>query len=299
MSSWTLNDLRRLDRQYAKKGIPFHQRPFMAAVEILGPRFVMGSGDNPEVERITNAYANMIPEVNTNWPGAGIGFIASVDQVRKLTLPIVFGEVSLQLWEVASFTSPEEWWNWCRQDRAIVGEVASSVTDIHDFTYGLNEIRHKIPKATNLWHMAQSNIEDVANTLPNLFNHDAIIQPICMIAELSMKASLVYNGAAPESFRGRGGHNLSSLARQMAEKLPHRDDLRVQAIVDALPPYVESRYKPAGLKRIQVVKLAVGVQFIAASSLRRLTTSDLVLQMASTPSPARDSHSPFNEFKDS
>lgn len=287
MSSWTLNDLRRLDRQYAKKGIPFHQRPLMAAVEILGPRFVMGFGDNPEVERITNAYANMIPEVHTNWPGAGIGFIASVDQVRKLTLPIVFGEVSLQFWKVASFTSPKEWWNWCRQDRAIAGDVALSVADIHDFTYGLNEIRHEIPEATNLWHMAQSNIEDVANTLPNLFNYDAIIQPICMIAELSMKAFLVYNGADPDSFRGRGGHNLSSLARQIAEKLPHRDDLRVQAIIDALPPYVESRYKPAGLMRIQVVELAVGVQFIAASSLRRLTRSDLALAMESAPWPGR------------
>lgn len=41
---------------------------------------------------------------------------------------------------------------------------------------------------------------------------------------------------------------------------PHRDDARVQAVVDALPPYVESRYKPTGLKRLQVVKLALTVQ---------------------------------------
>ena len=49
--------------------------------------------------------------------------------------------------------------------------------------------------------------------------------------------------------------------------------------VGALPPYVESRYKPAGLKRLQVVRLALGVQFIAASSLLRIASADLALQM--------------------
>lgn len=85
---------------------------------------------------------------------------------------------------------------------------------------------------------------------------------------------------SPDSFRkGKDGHNLLSLSRRMADARPHRDDQRVQAVVGALPPYVESRYKPAGLKRLQVVKLALGVQFIAASSLRRIASADLALQM--------------------
>lgn len=280
MSSWTLDDLRRLDLKYAEEGIHFHQRPFRAATEILGSSFVIGVGGNPEVKQIMDAYGAMMPEVDTNWPGAGIGFAASVDQVRKLTFPVVFGQVSLQPWQVAGFASAEECWIWCRQDRAIAGDVAFSVADLHDFTNGLSEIEHAIPTATTLWRMARSNIEDVANTLPTSFSHDSVIQPICMVAELSMKASLVHDGADPDSFRkGKNGHNLSSIAVRMAEGRPHRDDARVQAIVGALPPYVESRYKPAGLKRLQVVKLALGVQFIAASSLRRLTGADLALQM--------------------
>jgi len=280
MTSWTLDGLRRLDLKYAEEGIHIHQRPFRAATEILGPSFVIGAGENPEAKRIMDAYAAMMPEVDTNWPGAGIGFAASVDQVRKLIFPVVFGQVSLQHWQLAGFASAEEWWAWCRQNRAIAGNVALSAADLHDFTNGLSEIEHAIPTATTLWRMARSNIEDVANTLPTTFSHDSVIQPICMVAELSMKASLVYDGVEPDSFRkGKDGHNLSSIALRMAEARPHRDDARVQAIADALPPYVESRYKPAGLKRLQVVKLALGVQFIAASSLRRLTGADLALQM--------------------
>ncbi|WP_292534837.1 hypothetical protein [Mesorhizobium sp.] len=225
-----------------------------------------------------DAYAAMVPEVDTSWPGAGIGFAASVDQVRKLTFPVVFGQVSLQPWQLAGFSGAEEWWNWCRQDRAIAGEVAHAVSDLHDLTNGFNEVEQKNPAAVTLWRMARSNLEDVANTLPTTFSHDSVIQPICMVAELSMKAALVWDGVDPDSFRkGKDGHNLSSLARRMANARQHRDDLRVQAVVDALPPYVESRYKPAGLKRLQVVKLALGVQFIAASSLRRIASDDLAL----------------------
>ncbi|MBV7519073.1 hypothetical protein [Ensifer sp. ENS12] len=280
MTPWTLDDLRRLDLKYAEQGIHVHQRPLRAAMELLGSHFVMGVGGNPEVKRVTDAYAAMVPEVVASWPGAGIGFAASVDQVRKLTFPVVFGQVSLQPWQIAGFSSAEEWWNWCRQDRSIAGEVALAVADLHDFTNGLNEVEQEEPAATTLWRMARSNLEDVANTLPTTFSHDSVIQPICMVAELSMKAALVRHGVDPDSFRkGKDGHNLSSLARRMAEARAHRDDQRVRTIVDALPPYVESRYKPAGLKRLQVVKLALGVQFIAASSVRRMADADLALQM--------------------
>ena len=63
MSSWTLDDLRRLDPKYAEEGIHIHQRPFRAATEILGSSFVIGFGGNPEGKRIMDAHAAMMPEV--------------------------------------------------------------------------------------------------------------------------------------------------------------------------------------------------------------------------------------------
>lgn len=279
MSNWTLDDLRRLDLKYAEEGIHVHQRPFRAAIDLLGPNFVMGFGGNPEVKRIMDAYAAMTPEVEANWPGTGIGFVASVDQVRKVVFPVTFGDNALQPWQIAGFASGETWWNWCRQDRTIAAEVTLAVADLHDFTMGLNEIEHRNADAVTWWRMARSNIEDAANTLPISSSHDSVIQPICMVAELSMKAALVWDGAAPNSFRGSDGHNLRKLAAQMAATRPHRDDARVQAVIANLPSYVASRYEPAGLKRLQVVRLALGAQFIAASSVRRIGTADLAAQM--------------------
>ena len=279
MSTWIFDDLRRLDLKYAEEGVHVHQRPFRAAMELLGSNFVLGSGGNPEVRRIMDAYAAMTPEVEASWPGAGIGIVASVDQVRKVVFPVVFGDNALQPWQIAGFVSGETWWNWCRQDRLITAEVTLAAADLHDFTMGLNEIQHGNTDAVTLWRMARSNLEDAANTLPTSFSHDSVIQPICMVVELSMKAALVWDGVDPNSFRGPTGHNLSALAARLAAARPHRDDARVQAVIANLPPYVASRYKPAGLKRLQVVRLALGAQFIAASSVRRIGTADLAAQM--------------------
>ncbi|MCX8959111.1 hypothetical protein EHW65_18295 [Erwinia psidii] len=284
---WTLDDLRRLDRKYAEEGINFHQRPLYAAMDLLGASFSLGIFSNPEVQRIIDAYTAMMPEVERNWPGAGIGLIASMDQVRKTTFPVIFGEIKLEVWKIAGFLSNEEWWEWCRKERTIASEVSFAIADIHDLTMGLNEIEDSASEALILWKMCRSNLEDMANTLPNSFSHDSVIQPICMVAELSLKANLVWHGVNSNTLKGRNGHDLAYLAQKVMDKKPHRDDRQIKAVIDNLPPYVASRYKPAGLKRLQVVRLALGVQFIAASSLRRITTSDLAIQMESGGFPGQ------------
>lgn len=279
MADWSMNDLRRLDVEFAKNGVPMHQRPFRAAVELLGMAFVIGTGGNPEVSAIEEAYAELVPEVRTNWPGAGIGIAVSVDRVRKLTLAVVFGTRLVEPWQVDGFSSAKEWWSWCREQGSIASEAAFAFADLHDFAHGLHAIEERYREARIKWRMAQSNLEDVANALPLAFRVDSIIQPICLVVELSLKGALIRDGAAPDSFRGKEGHNLADLAKRMVEARPHRDDTLVASVISKLPPYVESRYSPAGLTRLEVVRLALGVQFVAASTLRRITGIDLAAQM--------------------
>jgi len=282
---WTLDDLRRLDKKYAEEGVHLHQRPLSAAFDILGTDFSFGLLSNPEVQHIVDAYIAMMPEVETSWPGAGIGLIASMDQVKKTTFPVIFGDNQLEVWQIAGFISNEEWWEWCRRDRAIAADVSFAIADIHDFTMGLNEVENCDSEALTLWQMSRSNLEDMANTLPNSFSHDSVIQPICLVAELSLKAALVWSGIDLNALKGKNGHNLDYLAKTLMDKIPHRDDRKIKAVIDNLPHYVASRYKPAGLKRLQVVRLALGVQFIAASTLRRITTLDLAIHMESGEFP--------------
>jgi hypothetical protein len=289
MTTWTKDDLQKLDLKYAKAGVHLHQRPFRAAMELLGSKFVLGVGSNPEVKRIMDAYAEMIPEVDTNWPGAGIGLAASIDRVLKLTLPVIFGSISLQPWQASGFASAAEWWDWCRRDYDIAAEASFAVADLYDFSNGLNEVENGRSEAVNLWRMARSNLEDTANMLPTTFSVDSVVQPICMVAELAIKGVLVWDGVDPNSFRGKNGHDIQALVERMSNARPHRDDQLVKEVVEKLPSYVQSRYKPAGLSRLEVVRLAIGVQFIAASSLRRIANADLAakLETGKWPGPRR------------
>lgn len=284
---WTTDDLLKLDLKYAEEGVHHHQRPFRAAMDLLGAGFVLGVAGNPEFGRIVEAYRTLVPEVSTIWPGIGIGLAASVDQVRKVTLGVTFGAPrGLQTWEALGFASDEEWWAWCRKDADIATETSFAFADIHDFAHGLSEVEHGNAEAMMLWHMARSNLEDAANTLPSTFSVDSVIQPICLVAELAMKGALVWSGANAKSFKGGDGHDLPLLADRMAKARSHRDDELVELIAAKLPPYVKSRYSSAGLTRLWVVRLALGVQFIAASALRRVSDADLAAQMETGGWPA-------------
>jgi HEPN domain-containing protein len=286
--TWTVDDLRKLDLKYAKQGVHMHQRPFHAARELLGPAFSLGMGGNPEVQRIMAAYEAMLPEANSSWPGMGIGLVVSVDQVRKVILPVIFGGGGgpLEMWTSCGFASREDWWRWCREDRDVAAESHFAFADLYDFNYGVDDLKSKKPEAETLWHMAGSNLGDAANALPSAFSVDSLIQPICMVAELSIKAALVFVGASPQDFKGPKGHDLVGLAKRLSVEIPHRDDPLVQKVTTKLPPYVKSRYEPAGLTRIEVVRLALAVQFVAASSVRRVSQRDLASQMESGDWPA-------------
>lgn len=263
-----------------------HRRPLRAAMDLIGLKSIIDLLAHPETEKIMMAYGKLVPEVNETWPGAGIGLAASVDRVRKLLLPVNFSRKRIEPWEGMGFKSREKWLEWCRHDPDIAAEASFAFADLHDFAGGLNEIEHGNAAAVTLWEMARSNLEDVANTLPTTFSVDSVIQPICMVAELSVKAALVWDGADPKSLKGKDGHNLKLLAERMAHVRPHRDDPLVAEVVAKLPPYVDSRYRPAGLTRLEVVRFALGAQFIAASSLRRIATADLAAQMETGGWPA-------------
>jgi hypothetical protein len=256
----------------------------------------MGRGGNPEVQRIMAAYEEMVPGVRSSWPGMGTGLAAVVDHVRRVTVPVVFGTVEVEIGRGLGFASDREWWSWCREDRDLAARTCFAFADLYDLTYGLDELRGGDHRGLELWKMATSNLSDVASILPGTSRLDSVLQPICLTAELSLKAALVQNGADPESFRKGAkrkdaeGHNLARLAERLARETPHRDDGLVREVVSRLPSYVHSRYAPVGLTRIDVVRVAIGAQFVAASSVRRYSDRDLAAQMEREgwPAPRRN-----------
>ncbi len=281
MAPWTVQTLYDLDARYAEEGVHPHQRAFRAAIDILGGSFLVGAGGNPEVQRIIGAYEEMLPEARSNWPGMGTGIAAVVDQVRRLTAPVVYGTANLGVWEGLGFNDDREWRTWCREDARLMSGTCFAFADLLDLTYGLDELKGDATRGSELWRMAASNVSDFSNTLPGTFGVDSVVQPICLAVELSLKAALVANGEDPDSFRRRGGegHDLVRLAKRVAQESPHRDDPLVAEVAAALPGYVDSRYAPVRQTRLKVVRYALGAQFVAASTVRRHSARDIAAIM--------------------
>jgi len=99
---------------------------------------------------------------------------------------------------------------------------------------------------------------------------------------LSLKGALTYLGEKYDRI-----HHLSVLATSLARSRPHRDDVLIFDVIKRFPDYVDSRYKAKGLTRFDVVRLALAAQFIAASSVRRLSPVDLAQAMEGDSWPGK------------
>lgn len=279
MANFTDEDIFRLDKKYAQEGVRFHARPFHAALEILGTRFSEGLGDNPEVEEVYRAYARLIPSVETTWPGMGVGLAASIDEVRKVTLGVTFGTASITIDKGLEFDSPAKWFKWCRNDCNIAARSAYAFADIHDLIMGIDYAQHDArPAARSLWTQATSNLEDVANSLSSSYISSSIIQSICLVAELAMKGSLYYSGMSEKAIKELN-HRHKDIAKRLIAAYPHSEDELLIEAANRLPNYVATRYTDSGLTRLDLVGLALDVQFIAASSLRRVSDAGMAAEM--------------------
>ena len=284
VATWADKDSYRLDLELAKKGVAQHARADHVAMEILGPEYVIGAGGNPQVEEIQADYARLFPGAEKTWPGMGTGLVASVDQVRMVTVPVVFGTCTVSVHEGLGFSSHGEFASWCRQDQGIALKVAFSFADIFDLTYGRDEVARSSPDAIEMWTLALSHLEVTTNGIIGGFDLAALTQSICMTVELSLKAALTYLEVTEKELRAIG-HNNAESAKLLASLKPHRDDPLIERLVHRLPPYVGSRYKRAELNRLQMIDLALASQFIASSTMRRLTGRDFAKMIENEEGP--------------
>lgn len=270
-------DILRIDESLAKEGVPFHARPLRAARQLLGTEFALGFGDE-RVAAITAAYERLIPEVKSTWPGMGTGLFASIDRVRKFTVGVVFGTPHISIDEGLGFSNPSEWATWCRGSRDIQARSAFAFADMFDLVYGTDSTGRKDARA--FWSLAAGQIKLVAEGLSQSGSAGSeILQPICLSVELATKGSLLYLGVPESELKNKFRHDLAALAREVAAKRPHRDDALLLTAVEKFPDYVGGRYAQTGLTRLQIVALALDAQFIAATSVRRLSDYDMAAQV--------------------
>lgn len=269
----------KLDKKYALEGIPFHQRPLKAVMDILDISSVISAIEHPQFNDVINIYGKLIPETVVTWPGMGTGLVTSIDRVKSFTMGVGYGCPEVNLDRGLGFDSHEQWSSWCRNDRKIAADSCFSYADTYDLIYGIDDLSHSAnPDVIALLELVASNLEVIAHTLPNTYISGSVIQPICMAVELALKGVLIHLGLSKSEIKNLG-HDHTALWESLISRAGHRDDALIKNIIKRFPDYVNSRYKGPELSRIQIVKLALGAQFIAASALRRVTQRDLALTM--------------------
>lgn len=281
MINFTDNDILNLDKRFAEEGLPFHARPFRAAMSLLGSEFSLGFGGNPQVKEIENAYARLVPEVRSTWPGMGTGLAASLDRVRKVRVGVVFGEVVISVHEALGFTNPNDWMTWCRNDLRIASRSAFAIADIHDLVNGISHASTHRSTLT-FWNLAADQIKLVAESLSQSGAVSSpVLQPICLAVELALKGTLTHFGISEKDLKNPKlfGHNLPKLAERMIQACSHRDDSLLLDALSRFPDYVADRYRDTQLNRLEVIALALDAQFVAASAIRRISNEDMALQI--------------------
>jgi hypothetical protein len=116
----------------------------------------------------------------------------------------------------------------------------------------------------------------------------AILQPICLSVELALKGTLLHLGVPEADLRKPKlfGHDLVKLAQRVTHERKHRDDPLLLSSISKFPDYVADRYRETKLTRLEIVRLALDAQFIAASSVRRISGDQVEIQMESSwPGP--------------
>lgn len=298
MIKFTDSDILKLDERFAQEDVPFHARPFRAAMEVLGEKFVMGFGGNSQVGEIERAYAKLIPEVDFTWPGMGTGLVASVDRVRKVIIGVGFGSNHITVEEGLGFSSHEEWATWCRSDSRIADKSSFAFADMHDLVHGI-ECSTKQGNAKTFWGLAAEQLKLVAEILSQSGSISSpVLQPICLAAELAMKGTLLHLGVREIDLRNPKlfGHDLVKLGKRMAEESSHRDDKLLLNALSRFPDYVGDRYRETQLTRLAVIALALDAQFVAASAVRRISGQDLAHQVETAGPGPRCNFFPLDDL---
>ena len=277
----TLDEIKRYDKLFRYDGIDLPRRPMAAGLRWLEENNT-GIFDfarfSELVNRTTKLYQSLYPNRDFNEHGLFHGGVAFRGEVYKATVHVAFGsnlkinpadsiKVSKSELKLIADEYPEDFW-----------EGLYSVGDLWDFAYGADDLRGKNQAADESWQQARSQLAATFRTLDANHDLDSAIQSICMTAELAMKGVLFSNGYSKSQVR-KLAHNLGGLAIEVNNCTTSQNPGRLEMVVNQFPPYVQSRYKPSGLTKDELLKLAMQSQFVAGECLRRVSDRDMSTQM--------------------
>ncbi|RKS17080.1 HEPN domain-containing protein [Pseudomonas sp. WPR_5_2] len=266
--------VRQMDDKLMAQDVKLHARPFQVAIEWMREKNITGDVfDKSTFEPLMVTYKRLYPSGDFSISALLTGGVALRDVMYPARVHVGYGQVTIDPLECIEIEReelelvfqhyPDQGW------RALYG-----VCDLWGFGYGVDDLIRSGSPATDLLKNARSSVAATPRILSADLDLDAAVQTACLTAELAMKAALIHLGCTEERVR-KLSHHLTKLADELIATKPASSDDRLRKACAKFPNYVETRYAPHGLTRLELMALAMRAQFVAADAIRRISQRNL------------------------
>lgn len=278
--------IRNIDNRLIDEDVGLHQRPFVIVMEWMDQNNISGNFLDERIwVPLMASYKKLYPTGDFSVPALSSAGVAIRDKMYPVHVGIGFGTVEVDPLKLIDISTeelsyifnnqPEQGW------KALYG-----VCDLWDFAYGVDDLKRDKSPAAELLSNARSAISATARTLLGQTDIDSAIQSACLAAELSLKGALTILGVSAQQIRA-ASHNLVKLAEILISLKPNgNSSLLLEASKD-FPNYVSTRYSSHGLKRTELMALAMRSQFVAAEAVRCVSERNFASQVDNGANPPR------------
>ena len=277
----TKDFVHRIDDKLIAADVALHARPFCVVIEWMKEKNITGDIlDKGIWEPVMRIYESLYPKGDFSIPSLMVGGVALRDVMYPVHINVGYGSFSIDPLKCIDISQselefifqnyPEQGW------RAFYG-----VCDLWDFGYGIDDLINMGSPAKELLCNARSSAVATPRILSGT-DPDAAVQTACLMAELSIKASLTHLGWTSDQLK-KLSHHLPKLAAELIKIKPARNDGRLFQACANFPNYVESRYTSHGMTRLELMELSMRALFVASEAIRRISQRNMANEMEERP----------------
>ena len=264
-----------LDRRFMEEGVRPHARGFSVVHQFCKERNIFWSiPANPLVDELNRIYENYFSAPNVADSGFYGGMSFFLDHVYRVEIPMVFGQITLNLKDLANLTDHQM--TRIQRDPSAVAKFSDSAFDAVDIAaavLGFNGFAIDGNRERELLLKAAYQNQATTAILTGAYLSDAIVQTSVVAFELALKSVMVNSGATEEDLR-RVGHNLDLGIDFLAD----RGVLIFEAyreLRSAMPAMVKDRYTISERTLSEKCEIARCSQAAVSLAVRHLSGATL------------------------
>jgi len=243
---------------------------------------VVGVDSNPLMNRIRTVQKSLYRPNDFAVGGFHGGIYMFRGIAAKISVPLMFGSVSINPFEMNDLTDMQRRWIcFSSEDQENYISVYSDVFDLAGAIGASADYPTPPEEAKKFLMLSSFQLQGAAATVVSAFDVRGAVQSALIGAELALKAALKAKNYDEKKLKSYG-HNLKKLGIAVAVEYQNFNEHKVSEIASALPLYVENRYSNIQPSYSETGKIVMDAQYIAGETARALTNCSFAEKLTTT-----------------